>query len=55
LIDRLKPKFTAELKPGARIISFGFTVSGFPLVKTDFGKKWFIYRMALGKNLDRYL
>lgn len=54
LIDRLKPKFARELKPGARIVSFGFMVSGFPLVKTDAGKKWFVYKMALGRNINRY-
>ncbi len=55
LIDRLAPKFAQELKPDARIISFGFMVRGFPLVKADAGKKWFLYKMALGQNLNRYL
>ncbi len=54
LIDKLKPKFEKELGDGARIVSYGFMVQGFPLVKTDAEKKAFIYKMSLGKNVNRY-
>jgi hypothetical protein len=54
LIDKLKPKFLEELKPGARIISYGFLISGFPLVKTNPSREWFIYRMGIGRNLNKY-
>jgi ribosomal protein L11 methylase PrmA len=54
LIDKLKPKFLKELKPGARIISYGFLISGFPLVKTNPSREWFIYKMGLGRNLNKY-
>lgn len=54
LIDRLKEKFLAELKPEARIASYGFMVRGFPLYKTADGLKGFIYKMSLGRNLDKY-
>ena len=53
LIDRLKPKFLGELKPGARIITYGFLISGFPLAKTDGARECFVYRMGVGRNLDR--
>ncbi len=53
LIDRLKPKFEAELKPGARIVSYNFMVRGYPIWKVDAGKRWFIYRMDLGRKVDR--
>lgn len=54
LIDRMKDKFLTELKPEARIASYGFMVRGFPLYKTAEGLKGFIYKMSLGRNLDRY-
>ena len=54
LIDRLKENFLTELKPEARIASYGFMVSGFPIYKTADGLKGFIYKMSLGRNVDRY-
>ena len=54
LIDRMKDKFLTELKPEARIASYGFMVRGLPLHKTADGLKGFIYKMSLGRNLDRY-
>jgi len=54
LIDKMKDKFLTELKPEARIASYGFMVRGLPLYKTADGLKGFIYKMSLGRNLDRY-
>ena len=54
LIDRMKEKFLTELKPEARIASYGFMVRGLPLYKTADGLKGFVYKMSLGRNLDRY-
>ncbi len=54
LIDRMKDKFLTELKPEARIASYGFMVRGLPLYKTADGLKGFVYKMSLGRNLDRY-
>jgi protein-L-isoaspartate O-methyltransferase len=34
-VDRLKPKLLAELKPGARIVSFSFPFTGWPPAKVE--------------------
>ena len=54
LIDRMKDKFLTELKPEARIVSYGFMVRGLPLYKTADGLNGFIYKMSLGRNMDMY-
>ena len=54
LIDRMKDKFLTELKPEARIASYGFMVRGLTLYKTADGLKGFIYKMSLGRNMDTY-
>jgi len=54
LIDRLREKFLRELKPEARIASYGFMVRGFPLYKSDARLKSFVYRMGVGRNLDTF-
>lgn len=54
LIDKLKPRFHEELKPGTRIVSYGFMVRGFPLVKASDDQKGFIYHMGLGGKVSHY-
>lgn len=51
--DRLEKKFLEELKDSAVIVSYRFMVRGF---KPSFvyGKgKGFIYKISVGRNLDR--
>lgn len=55
LIDKLTPKFLEELKPEARIISYGFLVKGLTLYKTDKRKRGFVYKMSIGRNVNRFL
>lgn len=54
-IDRLKKRFKTELKTTARIVTFGFLISGFPIYKAYRNKKGFVYKIGLGKNLDELL
>lgn len=51
--DRLEKKFLSELKESAVIVSYHFMIRGFkPSSVYDKGKG-FIYKIALGRNLDR--
>lgn len=45
--ERLKSKFEAEAKPGTRIVSHGFGISGWRAVKVDesTGKRIFLYKV----------
>ena len=51
--DRLEKKFLEELKESAVIVSYNFMMRGFKPASIYGNGRGFIYRIALGKNLDR--
>ncbi len=55
IADSMLERFKNELKSSARVVSYSFMVSGLPIWKVYGDKKGFIYKMNIGKKLDRLL
>lgn len=43
--DRLKPKLERELKPGTRVVSYAYTLTGWNPLRVDRELELFLYRM----------